>query len=33
MTLSTIEKLRDAKTLEDIAALLGFTPSGLAFVL
>jgi RNA-directed DNA polymerase len=29
----TLEKLRDAKTLEDVAHLLGFMPSGLSFVL
>jgi RNA-directed DNA polymerase len=30
---STLKKLCDAKTLEDIARLLGFVPSGLSFVL
>lgn len=29
----TLEKLRDAKTLDDVAHLLGFVPSGLSFVL
>jgi RNA-directed DNA polymerase len=29
----TLQKLRDAKTLDDVAHLLGFTPSGLSFVL
>lgn len=28
-----IEKLRDAKTLDDLARLLGFTPSGLSYVI
>jgi RNA-directed DNA polymerase len=30
---STLAKLRDAKTLEDVARLLGFVPSGLSYVL
>ena len=30
---STLEKLRDAKTLDDVARLLGFVPSGLSYVL
>jgi RNA-directed DNA polymerase len=30
---STLAKLRDAKTLEDVARLLGFVPNGLSFVL
>jgi RNA-directed DNA polymerase len=30
---ASLQKLRDAKTLEDVAKLLGFTPSGLAYVL
>ncbi len=31
--MSTLEKLRDAKTLDDVARLLGFVPKGLSFVL
>jgi RNA-directed DNA polymerase len=31
--LSILEKLRDAKTLDDVARLLGFVPKGLSFVL
>jgi retron-type reverse transcriptase len=31
--LSKLQKLRDAKTLDDFAPLLGFTPSGLSYVL
>jgi len=30
---STLERLRDAKTLDDVARLLGFVPKGLSFVL
>jgi RNA-directed DNA polymerase len=30
---STLEKLRDAKTLDDVARLLGFVPGGLSYVL
>ena len=31
--MSTLEKLRDAKTLDDVARLLGFVPNGLSYVL
>lgn len=31
--MSTLKKLRDAKTLDDVAKLLGFAPSGLSYVL